>query len=453
MIKDMKFSIFLLLLQVIFIFMYGFFVEYDEVAGPKTNQSSAEDNRQFEILYPMFQDVHVMIFVGFGFLMTFLKRYGYGAVGFNLLLAAFVIQWAILMRGSLTAESKIHLSVETIMNADFAAGAVLISFGAVLGVLSPIQLLVMALLEVAVYAVNEYIIVEHLHINDIGGSLIIHSFGAYFGLAVSVMHWKKRLVDNQKEESVYHSDMFAMIGTLFLWLFWPSFNGALAASHSVVAQRCVTNTLYSIVASTIASFAISSIIDKKGKLSMVHVQNSSLAGGVAAGAVANLATGPMGALLIGTCAGIISVAGYKYVTPTFARAFHIHDTCGVHNLHGMPGVMSAFIAVVMARFMSPTTFSPEELAIVYPNVKDGNFQHQANMQMAGLAVTLGTSIVGGVLTGLVLRAPFIDSADENNLFEDSKYWITDESDRDSPEPMNETAIPLAPSNGETVAEE
>ena len=26
--------------------------------------------------YAMFQDIHVMIFVGFGFLMTFLKRYG-----------------------------------------------------------------------------------------------------------------------------------------------------------------------------------------------------------------------------------------------------------------------------------------------------------------------------------------------------------------------------------------
>ena len=33
--------------------------------------------------YPMFQDVHVMIFVGFGFLMTFLKKYGYGSIGYN----------------------------------------------------------------------------------------------------------------------------------------------------------------------------------------------------------------------------------------------------------------------------------------------------------------------------------------------------------------------------------
>lgn len=47
----------------------------------------------------MFQDVHVMIFIGFGFLMTFLKRYGFSSVGVNLLLAAFGLQWGLLMQG------------------------------------------------------------------------------------------------------------------------------------------------------------------------------------------------------------------------------------------------------------------------------------------------------------------------------------------------------------------
>jgi ammonium transporter Rh len=44
-------------------------------------------------------DVHSMMFVGFGFLMTFLKRYGYGSVGFNFLVAAYVLEWALLVRG------------------------------------------------------------------------------------------------------------------------------------------------------------------------------------------------------------------------------------------------------------------------------------------------------------------------------------------------------------------
>lgn len=47
-----------------------------------------------------------MMFIGFGFLMTFLKRYGYGSVGLNFIVAAYVLEWALLVRGWL--ESGIH---------------------------------------------------------------------------------------------------------------------------------------------------------------------------------------------------------------------------------------------------------------------------------------------------------------------------------------------------------
>jgi ammonium transporter Rh len=40
-----------------------------------------------------------MVFIGFGFLMTFLKRYGFSAIGFNLLIAALNVQWSILCSG------------------------------------------------------------------------------------------------------------------------------------------------------------------------------------------------------------------------------------------------------------------------------------------------------------------------------------------------------------------
>jgi ammonium transporter Rh len=40
-----------------------------------------------------------MMFVGFGFLMTFLKRYGYSSIAYNFLVAAFVLEWALIVRG------------------------------------------------------------------------------------------------------------------------------------------------------------------------------------------------------------------------------------------------------------------------------------------------------------------------------------------------------------------
>lgn len=40
-----------------------------------------------------------MIFIGFAYLMVFLKKYGFSSSGFNMLVAAMVIQWAFLARG------------------------------------------------------------------------------------------------------------------------------------------------------------------------------------------------------------------------------------------------------------------------------------------------------------------------------------------------------------------
>jgi len=50
-------------------------------------------------LYPHFQDVNVMVFIGFGYLMTFLKKNIFNSLGLTFMVAAMVVEWHMLVNG------------------------------------------------------------------------------------------------------------------------------------------------------------------------------------------------------------------------------------------------------------------------------------------------------------------------------------------------------------------
>ena len=63
-------------------------------------------------------------------------------------------------------------------------------------------------------------------------------------------------------------------------------------------------------------------------LFQVHIQNATLAGGVAIGSVADMLIGPWAGLLIGFVGGIISVTGYRFLsvsTIILYNSFQMHQ--------------------------------------------------------------------------------------------------------------------------------
>ena len=61
-------------------------------------------------------------------------------------------------------------------------------------------------------------------------------------------------------------------GTVFLWLFWPSFNAALLPPDYVAQQRSIINTYFSLTAACVTTFVLSPMFQRSGgkwRLSMV----------------------------------------------------------------------------------------------------------------------------------------------------------------------------------------
>lgn len=453
-----KQQVFLLfLIEIILIVLMGTLTTYGPEANANLLKNHSEDDENVHDkeprsdplrIYPMYQDVHVMIWIGFGFLMTFLKRYGQSAVGLTFLLAAVLVQVALVCDGVLNFKkgTKAYLSLGSLLSADVAVAAPLISMGALLGKTTYMQLVFMGIVELIVYTVNKYVGEHHFMAVDAGDSMYVHAFGAYFGLAISfVLGMKDKPKEHHLEGASYQSDIFAMIGTVFLWLFWPSFNSASLEGDD--QQRAIINTLLSISGSCVIAFATSALVSKDNKFNMVHVQNSTLAGGVAIGTAAGMMCEPIGALVVGSFAGLLSVLGYKYLTPFIQKRLRIHDTCGVHNLHGMPGVLAGIFGALMAGLATEISYD-YSLYEIFParapstEAKLGEMRddygispgrnrtalEQAGYQLLALTVTLVMAIVSGLITGLIMRMSVCGSIKEEEKFDDVVHWELEEEE-------------------------
>lgn len=247
------------------------------IAG--TTYDTSHEYSQAE--YVIFRDIMVMLLLGFGYLMTFLKKYELGAVGLTMMLTCIAIQLNLFLEPFAKfmyygeADFPVKISIPHLIDGEFSAATLLISYGAIIGRASPTQLLLMALFQGLFYAINKTVIVfGAIGAEDVGGSITIHLFGAYFGLAVSRAFSKPRSLKNNESNAV--SDVLSLIGTTLLWVYWPSFVGATESGSPSYENLCIIHTVLALLGSTAATFLLSYIL--VGKIDPVHIANSTLAG-------------------------------------------------------------------------------------------------------------------------------------------------------------------------------
>jgi ammonium transporter Rh len=177
-----------------------------------------------------------------------------------------------------------------------------------------------------------------------------------------------------------------------------------------------------------------------GKLNMEVVLNATLAGGVSIGSASDLVVTAGVAMGIGALAGIISALGFLKLNGWLREKIGLFDTCGVHNLHGLPGVLGGVIGAFSSAF-ADMAFKKDQVDIncnllsqTFPAMKDcaRTAAGQGWFQLAALGITLAISISSGALSGFI--ASKVGNVD--TYFTDDEHWgeleydIVDTADKD-----------------------
>jgi ammonium transporter Rh len=324
--------------------------------------------------------IHIMamLLIGFGFLMVFIKKYGRSALTATFLLVSISIPLYFLIHTSgLFGEAKSE--IEELILAEFSAASLLIAAGAVLGRLKMFQYIILGLFFVPFYMLNEWIIIENGFgiikdgFADTGGSIVIHAYGALFGLAVALsMTTEKELEEPIEADAT--SDRYSILGSMVLWVFWPSFCSALVPVEAI--PHTVVNVFLALCGSTLITYILSFTI--RGKINIADIANAALAGGVAIGSTCDFASHPT-AILIGILAGAISTIGFAVVQRKQQKLIKSVDTCGVTNLHGLPGLMGGFAAIFVVSGLNVSS------------------------QISGIFITIISALILGFFTGKVIK--------------------------------------------------
>jgi len=207
---------------------------------------------------------------------------------------------------------------------------------------------------------------------DTGGSIVIHAFGAIFGLGIALtMTTKQEFEKTIESDSV--SDRYSMLGSMILWIFWPSFCAALVPPDKM--PHTVVNVILALCASTITTYIFS--VSFRKKISIADIANAALAGGVAIGSACADASHTL-AVIIGILAGGLSTFGFAVIQSRQQKLMKIIDTCGVTNLHGLPGLMGGLAVLPILKGL------------------------QIQQQLLGIVITIAVAFITGMFVGKVL---------------------------------------------------
>jgi Amt family ammonium transporter len=173
---------------------------------------------------------------------------------------------------------------------------------------------------------------------DFAGGIVVHISSGVSALVVALVVGRR--LGYPRERSLPHNLTMVLLGAGILWFGWFGFNGGSALSASGIATLALVNSQLAAAAGGIAWLIIDVI--RYGKASAL---------GFASGLVAGLATvtpaagfvGPMGAIAIGTIAGLAC-----YGAVMLKGKLNYDDTLDAFGVHGVGGAVGTILLGVFA---------------------------------------------------------------------------------------------------------
>ena len=393
--------------------------------------------------YGLLRDMNIMVFIGFGMLHSILRRSSWISISINMLILSFSIQLSLffnfLWKNAFKDKSEWEESFDFLylMKAIFTSSSVLITLGSVLGKLSIIQYVIMAIFETIFSSLNYQLCEEKLRIYDYGGSLYIHTFGAIFAIAVSTVLFcssKVKLAfqnNNLLNKSNYFSNLTTFLGIIILLCFFPSFNSALAENDKEIKdmrEKGRINTYYSLLGSVMGSFITSGLFNR-GRFVFEQVFLGSISGAIIISGCCTICSDHWAPIIIGTLGAIIIVTFLSKIKPFFLK-WGLQDTLNIIILHGISGLLGAIITPIFVR-AEKLKRKLNDLSSDNANNEDNEKEYitQAGIQIGAIFITIGISFIGGIATGYLMKISicgkisqyFTDAEffheEENNIFE------------------------------------
>jgi ammonium transporter, Amt family len=174
---------------------------------------------------------------------------------------------------------------------------------------------------------------------DFAGGTVVHINAGIAGLVAAIVLGKRKGYGTVAMPP--HNLAMTLIGASLLWVGWYGFNAGSAVAANGSAGLAMINTTLATAAAAVAWMFAEWMV--KGKPSMLGIATGAIAGLVAITPACGNA-GPMGAIILGIAAGVISL----WAVLSLKKMFGYDDSLDVFGVHGIAGIVGAIGIGILA---------------------------------------------------------------------------------------------------------